>query len=79
VVTGLTRVRTFSQDDAHIFCTPEQIGREIEALFAFIFEIYDIFGFSDVAVFLSTRPEKAIGDLDLGARRGRAHALPRGA
>ena len=62
VVTGLTRVRTFSQDDAHIFCTPEQIGPEIEALFEFIFEIYDIFGFSDVRVFLSTRPEKAIGD-----------------
>ncbi len=62
VVTGLTRVRTFSQDDAHIFCTPEQIGPEIEALFEFIFEIYDIFGFSDVRVFLSTKPEKAIGD-----------------
>jgi threonyl-tRNA synthetase len=62
VVTGLTRVRTFSQDDAHIFCSPEQIGPEIEALFEFIFEIYDIFGFSDVRVFLSTRPEKAIGD-----------------
>jgi len=62
VVTGLTRVRTFSQDDAHIFCTPEQIGPEIEALFEFIFEIYEIFGFSDVKVFLSTRPEKAIGD-----------------
>jgi len=62
VVTGLTRVRTFSQDDAHIFCTPEQIGPEIEALFGFIFEIYDIFGFSDVRVYLSTKPEKAIGD-----------------
>ena len=62
VVTGLTRVRTFSQDDAHIFCTPDQIGPEIEALFAFIFEIYEIFGFSDVRVYLSTKPEKAIGD-----------------
>ncbi len=62
VVTGLTRVRTFSQDDAHIFCTPEQIGPEIEALFEFIFEIYEIFGFSDVRVHLSTKPEKAIGD-----------------
>jgi len=68
VVTGLTRVRTFSQDDAHIFCTPEQIGPEIEALFAFIFEIYEIFGFSDVNVFLSTRPEKAIGDLEVWER-----------
>ncbi|MEE4273022.1 MAG: threonine--tRNA ligase [Thermoanaerobaculales bacterium] len=65
VVTGLTRVRTFSQDDAHIFCTPEQIGPEIEALFEFIFEVYEIFGFSDVNVFLSTRPEKAIGDIEV--------------
>jgi len=62
VVTGLTRVRTFSQDDAHIFCTPEQIEDEITALFDFIFEIYDLFGFDDVKVHLATRPEKAMGD-----------------
>ncbi|MGD9252971.1 MAG: threonine--tRNA ligase [Holophagae bacterium] len=62
VVTGLTRVRTFSQDDAHIFCTPDQIGAEITDLFDFIFEIYDIFGFENVSVKLSTRPEKAMGD-----------------
>ena len=62
VVTGLTRVRTFSQDDAHIFCTPEQIEPEITALFDFIFEIYHLFGFEDVRVNLSTRPEKAMGD-----------------
>jgi len=62
VVTGLTRVRTFSQDDAHIFCTPEQISSEITALFDFTFEIYGLFGFTDVAVKLATRPEKAIGD-----------------
>jgi threonyl-tRNA synthetase len=62
VVTGLTRVRTFSQDDAHIFCTPDQIGAEITDLFDFIFEIYDIFGFEKVSVNLSTRPEKAMGD-----------------
>lgn len=62
VTTGLTRVRSFSQDDAHIFCTPEQIGPEIDHLFDFIFEIYAIFGFSDVQINLSTRPEKAIGD-----------------
>jgi len=63
VVTGLTRVRTFSQDDAHIFCTPEQIEPEITALFEFIFEIYNLFGFADVKVNLSTRPEKAMGDI----------------
>jgi threonyl-tRNA synthetase len=62
VVTGLTRVRSFSQDDAHIFCTPEQIEPEITALFDFIFEIYALFGFGEVAVKLSTRPAKAIGD-----------------
>jgi len=62
VVTGLTRVRTFSQDDAHIFCRPEQIGEEIEKLFDFIFEIYELFGFSGIKVYLSTRPAKAMGD-----------------
>jgi threonyl-tRNA synthetase len=62
VVGGLTRVRTFSQDDAHIFCTPEQIEREVSDLFQFVFEIYDLFGFTDVKIRLATRPEKAIGD-----------------
>ena len=65
VVTGLTRVRTFSQDDAHIFCTPEQIETEMTALFDFVFEIYDLFDFSDVRVYLSTRPEKAMGDPEI--------------
>ncbi len=62
VVQGLTRVRSFSQDDAHIFCTSEQISSEITSLFDFIFEVYGIFGFEDVKVFLSTMPEKALGD-----------------
>jgi len=65
VVTGLTRVRSFSQDDAHIFCTPEQIEAEITALFEFVFEVYDLFGFGDVKVYLSTRPEKAMGDPEI--------------
>ena len=65
VVTGLTRVRTFSQDDAHIFCTPEQIEAEMTALFDLTFEIYDLFGFEDVTVYLSTRPEKAMGDPEI--------------
>jgi len=63
VVTGLTRVRTFAQDDAHIFCTPDQIEPEILALFDFIFEIYALFGFEDVKVYLATMPEKAMGDV----------------
>lgn len=62
VITGLTRVRSFSQDDAHIFCTPEQIEPEITSLFDLVFEVYELFGFTDIAIFLSTRPEKAIGD-----------------
>jgi threonyl-tRNA synthetase len=65
VVTGLTRVRTFSQDDAHIFCSPEQIEAEMTALFDFTFEIYDLFGFEDVTVYLSTRPENAMGDPEI--------------
>ncbi len=62
VVTGLTRVRSFSQDDAHIFCTPEQIESEITALFDLVFEIYRLFGFEDVQVYLSTKPAKSMGD-----------------
>ncbi|HOC43055.1 MAG TPA: threonine--tRNA ligase [Thermoanaerobaculales bacterium] len=62
VVTGLTRVRSFSQDDAHIFCTPEQIEAEVTSLFDFIFEVYGLFGFGNVAVKLATRPAKAIGE-----------------
>ena len=60
-MTGLSRVRTFSQDHAHIFCTPEQIESEITALFDFIFENYGLFGFEDIKFYLSTRPEQAMG------------------
>jgi len=62
VVTGLARVRSFSQDDAHIFCTPGQIEAEVRSLFDLVFEVYDLFGFTDTRVFLSTRPENALGD-----------------
>lgn len=58
---GLTRVRSFSQDDAHIFCTPDQIGGEIAALLQMIEEVYADFGFDERRVYLSTRPEKSIG------------------
>ncbi len=58
VVTGLTRVRTFSQDDAHIFCTPEQIEAEITDLFDFIFEIYGLFGFDDIRSFSRPDPKR---------------------
>jgi threonyl-tRNA synthetase len=65
VLTGLFRVRSFTQDDAHIFCTPEQVEEEISQLINLIFEVYGWFGFSDVNVFLSTRPEKFIGSLEI--------------
>jgi len=65
VVTGLARVRSFSQDDAHIFCTAEQIEGEMTSLFDFIFEVYRIFGFAEVKIFLSTRPEKAMGEVEM--------------
>ena len=58
---GLTRVRSFSQDDAHIFCMPEQIGSEISALLRMVDEVYRDFGFDERRVMLSTRPEKSIG------------------
>ncbi|MFZ1323273.1 MAG: threonine--tRNA ligase [Ignavibacteria bacterium] len=61
VLNGLFRVRSFTQDDAHVFCTPDQIEEEVTILIKLVFEIYDAFGFDDVQVYLSTRPEKYIG------------------
>ena len=58
---GLTRVRTFCQDDAHIFCAPEQMKSEMAALLRFVQRVYDVFGFDEVRVALATRPEKRIG------------------
>ncbi len=61
VTAGLTRVRTFSQDDAHIFCREDQIGPEIAGVCRMIREVYSTFGFSDCKVYLSTRPERKVG------------------
>ena len=61
VVHGLTRVRSFCQDDAHIFCTPEQLKGEIFAFNRLLFETYAAFGFKDISVKLALRPEKRIG------------------
>jgi threonyl-tRNA synthetase len=58
---GLMRVRGFTQDDAHIFCTPEQMVGEAAAASRLIFEVYKELGFENVDVKLSTRPEKRIG------------------
>jgi len=61
VMHGLFRVRQFTQDDAHIFCTPEQIEPEIIGVIDLTFEIYRAFGFEDFHIELSTKPEKHIG------------------
>ncbi len=61
VLHGLLRVRGFTQDDAHLFCTPEQMKNEVVKVLQFIFSFLKTFGFSDFAVFLSTRPEKSVG------------------
>jgi threonyl-tRNA synthetase len=61
VTQGLTRVRTFCQDDGHIVCTPEQMKLEMASFFAFLREVYATFGFDEVRVALSTRPEKRLG------------------
>jgi len=61
VMHGLFRVRQFTQDDAHIFCTPEQIESEIIGVIELTFEIYQAFGFEDFRIELSTKPEKHIG------------------
>jgi threonyl-tRNA synthetase len=58
---GLMRVRAFVQDDAHIFCTEEQILDEVSDFIDLLFEVYGDFGFNDVIVKLSTRPEKRVG------------------
>ncbi|MBP5101777.1 threonine--tRNA ligase [Pseudomonas protegens] len=58
---GLLRVRHFTQDDAHIFCTPQQMQSECAATIALVFDIYKEFGFEQVAVKLSTRPDHRIG------------------
>jgi len=62
---GLFRVRQFTQDDAHIFCRPEQIEQQITEVIAFIMKIYKTFGFNNYKIELSTRPDKYIGSLEI--------------
>jgi threonyl-tRNA synthetase len=61
VTHGLTRVRTFCQDDAHIYCTPDQMKVEMASFLAFIKDVYHTFGFDEMKVELSTRPESRLG------------------
>lgn len=65
VTAGLTRVRSFSQDDAHIFCAPDQIESEISSLIKMLREVYRTFQFGDMQVKLSTRPKDFIGDVEI--------------
>ena len=62
VLHGLMRVRGFTQDDAHIFCMPEQVESEVGGVLDLTFEMLQTFGFSDYQISLSTRPEKHVGD-----------------
>ena len=59
---GLMRVRHFTQDDAHIFCTPDQLNTECQSVIILVLNIYAQFGFKNVAIKLSTRPDNRIGD-----------------
>ncbi len=68
VTSGLTRVRSFAQDDAHVFCTSEQIEDEVRSAVEMILEIYDTFGFENILIELSTRPEKRLGSDELWDR-----------
>ena len=62
VLHGLLRVRGFTQDDAHIICTPEQIEDEIARVLQFSLAIWKDFGFTEIKPYLATRPAKAVGD-----------------
>ena len=62
VLHGLLRVRGFTQDDAHIFCTPDQVESEILEVLRFSMHMWRSFGFDKIKAYLSTRPEKSVGD-----------------
>ncbi|WP_342348477.1 threonine--tRNA ligase [uncultured Nitrospira sp.] len=64
VLHGLMRVRGFTQDDAHLFCRPDQLGEEVKKVLKFITSMLGTFGFTEFKMFLSTRPEKAVGTID---------------
>jgi threonyl-tRNA synthetase len=64
VLHGLMRVRGFTQDDAHIFCRPDQIAEEVRKVLDFTFFVLGRFGFTEFELYLSTRPEKAVGSED---------------
>ena len=65
VLHGLMRVRGFTQDDAHIFCLPDQVESEVGEVLGLTFELLEAFGFKEYSISLSTRPVKYVGDLDM--------------
>jgi threonyl-tRNA synthetase len=79
VLHGLLRVRAFTQDDAHVYCTLDQVADEVDSICEAIDELYARFGFDDVRVELSTRPDKSIGTDEQweAAERGLREALER--
>lgn len=74
VTHGLTRVRTFAQDDAHVFCRLDQLSDEIESVVRMILETYEAFGFEDVSIEISTRPDSFLGEVETWDRAERALA-----
>ena len=62
VLHGLMRVRGFTQDDAHIYCTEEQVEHEVREAVRFAIAMWKAFGFEDIVAYLATRPEKAVGE-----------------
>ena len=80
VLHGLTRVRGFTQDDAHIFCRPDQVEAEMMACLQLTLDIFKAFGLTDFQAYLATRPEKAVGekadwDMAIAALKKAAEAL----
>jgi threonyl-tRNA synthetase len=64
VLHGLLRVRGFTQDDAHIFCTPQQMESEIREVLRFSLHIWNIFGFKEIKAYLATKPQESVGEQD---------------
>lgn len=71
---GLMRVRGFTQDDAHIFCTPEQVQQEVKSCISMVYDTYKTFGFEAIVVKLSTRPEMRVGSDEMWDRAEQALA-----
>jgi threonyl-tRNA synthetase len=72
---GLMRIRSFVQDDAHIFCTEDQIQQEVSDFIDLLFKVYTDFGFKNIVIKLSTRPEKRVGSDDVWDKAEKALEL----